>query len=333
MSPATLFALLTGFLLSGPFLRARLENRPGPKARQFLRGRVARIYPAYWVALVGAALTIGLQDMGPGDLWRVITLTQTFGPDTPFEGLLPAWSLSLFLSFYFALPLWSWWRRRTDSSAQGEGSILRCEVGWLLLVVVLSWVTRTTSMIDPIAREPYYTLLGRADWFATGMMLAVLTTAQARGVAPRLLLLPGWRPGMALIAALGLTVASALVPVHWEELRDQLDTAAGGVLIAGAVLVGPALRGPQRWLASRPARALGRWSYGIFLWGYIVQKLITKIEPGVPTAAHLALTMAGAVALGAASWRYIEKPLVRHLAGRRMDTKQPTIATRGPAMR
>jgi peptidoglycan/LPS O-acetylase OafA/YrhL len=82
----TLFALLTGFLLSAPFLRARLEGRPAPPALGFLRARAVRIYPAYWVALAGAAVLIGLQRMGPNDLWQVITLTQTFGTDTPFEG-------------------------------------------------------------------------------------------------------------------------------------------------------------------------------------------------------------------------------------------------------
>jgi peptidoglycan/LPS O-acetylase OafA/YrhL len=87
------FALLTGFLLSIRFLRARLDRRPAPGAVAFLRARAARIYPGYWIALAGAAATIGLQSMGPGDLWRVLTLTQTLGTDTPFEGLLPAWSL------------------------------------------------------------------------------------------------------------------------------------------------------------------------------------------------------------------------------------------------
>ena len=311
----TVFALLTGFLLSSRFLRARLDRRPAPGGLAFLRARAARIYPGYWVALAGAAATIGLGSMGPGDLWRVLTLTQTFGSDTPFEGILPAWSLSLFMSFYLALPVWSWWRRRTDRAGEGDASLLRREVWWLLGLVIASWVVRITSATDPIAREPAFTLFGRADWFAIGMILAVLVIARERGLAPRLLAL-GEMPGRVLLAALGLTVAGALVPVHYEEVRDQFDTAAGAALLAGAVLHGPVLRGPQRWLASRPARALGRWSYGIFLWGYIVQKLITQTSPGISTAPHLALTFAGAIALGAASWRYIEKPAARRLARR-----------------
>jgi peptidoglycan/LPS O-acetylase OafA/YrhL len=326
----TLFALLTGFLLSAPFLRARLEGRGPPGALGFLRARAARIYPGYWVALAGAALLIGLQRMGPNDLWQVITLTQTFGTDTPFEGLLPAWSLSLFLSFYVAIPAWSWWRRRADPKAPRSESILRREAGWLLLVVLLAWVVRTTEVTDPIAKQPYYTLPGRADWFALGMLLAVLTAAHARGLAPRILLLPGRHPGLAWLAALGLTIASALIPVHFEELRDQLDTFAAAALIAGAVLVGPVLRGPQRWLATRPAQAIGRWSYGIFLWGYIVQKALEKLIPGISTAPHLLLTLLLAVALGAASWKFVEEPASRRLGKRR--SKDPKARPKLPRL-
>ena len=324
----TLFALLTGFLLSAPFLRARLEDRPPPRAIGFLRARAVRIYPAYWVALTGAALVIGLQRMGPNDLWQVITLTQTFGTDTPFEGLLPAWSLSLFLSFYLAIPAWSWWRRRADRKAPPAESILRREVAWLLLVVLLAWVVRTTAVTDPIAKQPYYILPGRADWFAIGMLLAVLTAAHVRGVAPRILLLPGRHPGLAWLAALALTIASALIPVHLEELRDQLDTFAAAALIAGGVLAGPVLRGPQRWLAARPARAIGRWSYGIFLWGYIVQKALEKLIPGISTAPHLLLTLVSAVALGAASWKLIEEPMSRRLG--RARPKDPSASSKLP---
>ena len=81
----TVFAVLTGFLLSAPFLRARLDGRAAPPTIAFLRARAARIYPAYWVALLLAAATIGLNSMGPGDGWRVATLTQTFGTDTHFH--------------------------------------------------------------------------------------------------------------------------------------------------------------------------------------------------------------------------------------------------------
>ena len=312
----TVFALLTGFLLSTQFLRARLDDRPRPSAVNFLRARAARIYPGYWVALGVAALTVGLHAMGPGDVWRVITLTQTYGTDTPYEGLIPAWSLSLFLSFYLALPVWSWWRSRSDGT-RDAATILKREIAWLLGLIFIAWGVRTLSLTDSIAQEPAFTLFGRADWFAIGMILTVLILAKARGLAPKVLLLPGRRPGLAFACALGLTVASALVPLNLEEVRDQLDTAAGALLVSAAVLHGSVLRGPQRILASRPARALGRWSYGIFLWGFVMEKVVAEIFPGITTGPLLILTLVSGIALGAASWRFVESPASRLLARRR----------------
>ena len=317
----TVFALLTGFLLSSQFLRARLDGRPRPSTSTFLRARAARIFPGYWVALGVAALTVGLHAMGPGDVWRVVTLTQTLGTDTPYEGLIPTWSLSLFLSFYLALPAWAWWRSRSERGTRDAATILRREVGWLIGLIALAWVVRTLSLTDPIAQEPIFTLLGRADWFAIGMIVAVLIVANARGLAPKAALLPGRVPGVAFAAALALTIAGGLVPLHLEEIRGQLDTAAAALLVAGAVLHGPVLRGPQRVLASRPARALGRWSYGIFLWGYVAEKALAQVFPGITTGPLLVLSLTAGIVLGAASWRFIEQPAGRLLTRRRQASR------------
>ncbi len=84
-----MFAILTGFLISGPFLRARLDNSPSPRLGKYLRARAGRVYPGYWVALAVAALLIGLHNMGEGDVLGVITLTQTFGTDGPLRESRP----------------------------------------------------------------------------------------------------------------------------------------------------------------------------------------------------------------------------------------------------
>ena len=313
----TIFAILTGFLLSAPFLRARLGGRPMPSVVSFLQTRAVRIYPGYWVAVALAAITVGLHSMGSGDALRVATLTQTFGTDTPFEGIPPAWSLSMFLTFYLLLPIWAWARARR--SGRDIGSIVRMEIGLLLVVVFLSWVVRMTDLTRVFAPDPVFTVLGRADWFAVGMIFMVAVVAADYGRRSRLASLPGRYPGMAMLLALGLTISSALIPMQQEELRDQLDTAAAALLVAAAVLHGATLKGPQHLLASRPARALGRWSFGIFLWGYILQKGISQLLPGIATLPHLLLTIAGAVALGAASWRFVEAPAMRLLNSRRAN--------------
>ncbi len=313
----TVFAILAGFLLSVPFLKARLDGRALPRTGVFLRARAVRVFPGYWVALLLAAPTVGLHLMDqPLDLPQVLTLTQTLGPDTPFEGLPPAWSLSLFLSFYVALIPWSRWRARSAADGRGGRWLLQGEVRCLLALVAAAWLVRLTSVTDPVFEQPVYSVLGRADWFAAGMLLAVVVVARDRGMVGSRLTGIGRRPGAAWLAALLVTSASMVVPVALEELRDQLDTVAAVLLVASVVLHGDRLLGPQRLLASRPAQATGRWSFGIFLWGYIAQKGIEQLWPSVPVGLHLVATIACAVAAGAASWRFVEQPAMARWAKR-----------------
>lgn len=305
----TIFALLTGFLLSGRFLRARLEGRSLPPVLPFLRARAVRIFPAYWLALGVAALTVGLHAMGPGDGIRIATLTQTFDTDTPFEGLIPMWSLSLFLSFYLFLPVWAWLRSRADRSQGASPTSLRREVVWLFGLIGLAFVVRALSLTDPIASAPEFSLFGRFDWFAVGMLLTVLVIARSRSELPGFATAIGRRPAIAFGAAIGLTTLSAVAPAGLGELRNQLDLAAAALVVFAAILHGAELKGPQRLLASRPAQALGRWSYGIFVWGYVAEKAIADLFPGIGTGALLITTLAAGVALGAASWHWIERPI------------------------
>jgi peptidoglycan/LPS O-acetylase OafA/YrhL len=51
-----IFFVLSGFLLYGPFVRARLAGREAPDTEAYGWQRVMRIVPAYWVAL----LVVGL---------------------------------------------------------------------------------------------------------------------------------------------------------------------------------------------------------------------------------------------------------------------------------
>src|SRR4051794_38858942 len=46
-----LFFIISGFLLYRPFVVARFDGRPRPSTREFLRRRVLRIVPGFWVAL------------------------------------------------------------------------------------------------------------------------------------------------------------------------------------------------------------------------------------------------------------------------------------------
>jgi peptidoglycan/LPS O-acetylase OafA/YrhL len=325
-----LFAILTGMLVSAPFLRARLDGRPEPALGSYLQARASRIYPGYWVALAGCALLVGWHylEQPATDAVQVLTLTQAYGTDGPWEGIPPTWSLSMFFAFYLLLPVWSRLRRRMDGGRpRAAGAVLRREVLLLLGVIIAALAVRGLSLTGPLTERPVYNVFGRADWFAIGMLLAVVVAARDRGLGSRVLTLPGRRPVATLVLALCATSAGALLPLSFEEPRDQLDTAAAMLVIAALLLHGDRLVGPQRWCVTRPARALGRWSYGIFLWGWIVQKALVVHAPELPLGARLPLTMLLAVAAGAASWRFVEQPVGRLLQRRREGRRGPRVVT------
>ena len=55
----------------------------------------------------------------------------------------------------------------------------------------------------------------------------------------------------------------------------------------------------------------GDWSYGMYVYAFPVQQLVTFYFPAVAFAAHLLLAYAVTLALGAVSWHLIESPALR----------------------
>ena len=95
----TIFFLLSGFLLYRPFVAARREGRPSIHTGRFLRRRALRIIPAYWVALTLLAIYPGL--LGFSDhWWRFYTFTQIYWSDSIVQGIGPAWTLCIEVSFW-----------------------------------------------------------------------------------------------------------------------------------------------------------------------------------------------------------------------------------------
>ncbi len=97
-----LFFVLSGFLLSRPWFAAALEERRPPDLRRYLRSRVARIAPAYYVALVGSigllwglAGTPGLRLPPAGELPLYFLFAQNTSPSSVMKLNPPMWSLAV----------------------------------------------------------------------------------------------------------------------------------------------------------------------------------------------------------------------------------------------
>ena len=109
----TVFFLISGFLLYQPFARSRYAGDRSPATLPYAERRGLRIFPAYWVALVGVVVLVGKSGeaatatpvfSGHGAL-TYFPLMQAYGSNTLFGGISAAWTLSVELSFYVMLPL------------------------------------------------------------------------------------------------------------------------------------------------------------------------------------------------------------------------------------
>jgi peptidoglycan/LPS O-acetylase OafA/YrhL len=318
----TIFFLLSGFLLYRPFVASRLEGRPAIRIRDYTRRRVLRIVPAYWVALVLLALYPGIAGFWDGPWWRSFTFTQIYWEDSTVQGIFPAWTLCVEISFYLALPFLAALIGRI------AGRRWRLELGLIAAVAAASLATRTILQASGGFYVIQNTLVCYLDWFCYGMAFAVLSVAFHRREADsrvlRTIIRRPWLPwvGFAVVFWLvatqfGLPRGFYLVYTNWSYLGEHLGYAACAALLLAPAIFGDWAGGwPRRLLAHRVGAWLGLVSYGIFLYhGPIVRKLHELgAETWLPGSRFLSLlfvAVALAVACATASYYLLERPALR----------------------
>jgi peptidoglycan/LPS O-acetylase OafA/YrhL len=339
-----LFFVISGFLLYRPYVAARADGRPGPRTSRYLRRRVLRIVPAYWVALTVLAIFPGIVGVFSDDWWRYYFFLQLYSYETVGGGIPVTWSLCVEVTFYLLLPFWAMGVRRLRIGS-GPDAWLRAELAALALAAAVGVVFQVLASQQVVSDVVASSLLGQSTWLALGMSLAVASVAA--GLSKRdsravrtVVGHPGlcWIAGAASLAALTALLQPGGLLGILEALNTRQpvgETLAAIVLTAAmsALFVLPAVFGesagglPRRLLAWAPVAWLGLVSYGLFLWHLpMAQLLALPADPfhfsasGLDLAAKLpfavtpilfVLTVAVSAVLAAISYYVVELPFLR----------------------
>ena len=173
---ATIFFLLSGFLLYRPFVAAAFAGPPGPSLLPFYLRRATRNFPAYWVAVTVTLLTVAVQHPRRADWLAYLTLTHPYVGTVVDPALSQMWTLTVELSFYALLPLMA-----AASLRRGGGLTAQLRRQSILLgglvAVELGYVGVVKGGGLTAADRGLLWLPAHLDWFAIGMGLAVASCA------------------------------------------------------------------------------------------------------------------------------------------------------------
>lgn len=341
------FFCLSAFLLYRPFAAAVLDGRSFPDVRRYLRSRVLRILPAYWVILILVTFVFGAAtyrvDGGGFGIdvpsWLAgMFFVHSYHPSTVVTGIGPAWSLSVEVVFYAVLPCLGVLALALGRRARTHRGRIAATVVPALLVLGLGVFCRELgqqAFYDPADPSGFRgtwfavwerSFLAQSDLFAFGMVLAVLKLELDGN---RLKLPEGWRSAC-ITAGVALSVPLILMDRNGHLASHRFATFMGlttALFVAAVVLVSREAAPRDRLvrlLEWAPIRRSGEISYSVFLWHYPVVVFMRKHELGFTGeagfAANVAIVAGITWILSSMTFRYVERPMMlrksRGAAGR-----------------
>ncbi len=326
--PVSLF-VLSGFLLYRPWSRWALSVGDTPRLGTFTRRRLLRIFPAYLVVMLVFAVMLPASQPNGWDGWlRALTLTGTLAGDGLRPGLEQTWSLGTELSWYVALPFLGLFAGLVARRFRDGRRAFWVVAGLLALSLPVTagwraWVNLTADELSEKFTWNFW-LPGFLVCFAAGAAVSHFLEGEQAGVVD-LSRVRRWfsRTWLAvalvvLLAAIGTSPLGGpveYVPAEfWErQIRFASSAAVAVLLLLACVLSSPASV-LVRFMATRFMTAVGRWSYGIYLWHLPVIVLLEDDFSARTGFGGFLLWMmfifAVSIPLGAATFAWVEKPAI-----------------------
>jgi peptidoglycan/LPS O-acetylase OafA/YrhL len=290
----TLFFVLSGYLITS-LLLTELASSGEVNLTSFYRRRMARLFPALALLLVAVGVILVMEGRTVVAIVSVTTSALYVSNFAVANGIVlgpleHTWSLAIEEQFYLLWPVIL------------IAGIRRPRI--LIAALVIGIATSAELRLGPV------TDIGRFWW----VYHSTVTRADALLVGCLLALVP-FRPAqLTTVVSLACLVALVVLPIDQPTFTTLL-------LLPAAIASGLLIVSRPRLLGVAPLVAVGRISYGLYLWH-------------VPMAMMLPAWAAffGSFAVAALSYRFIELPIRRAAAtwrgspDRAADRDQPVVA-------
>jgi peptidoglycan/LPS O-acetylase OafA/YrhL len=306
----SLFFTLSGFLITTLLLEEH-EATGTLSFRRFYGRRVRRLLPAAYlcllsVVLVSAWWTAGQQRRLPGDVVAAVANVANWRfafSSTPYEELFSGepspvahfWSLAIEEQIYLVLPVIVLLALRRGRRG------LAATTGVLLCASIVA--TLLTSDRDLIYNGTHT----RAAELLVGVALAQAMHRRPLGPIDSRGRL-AWIPGLVAAAAFVVLVGATTLQQSWIYRGGLVGVSMVSVTLIVAVVGG---RFPARLLEARPLVAIGKVSYGIYLYHWPVFLLLDEQRTGLEPIALFVLRCLVTAVLTVASYALIEQPIRR----------------------
>ncbi len=339
------FMVLSGFVIWLPIARAIAAGEPLPSPGKFLVRRLVRIFPAYWIALVG--LHAFVDDSHLNSTNEALThafLLQNFQHGAVFRGILVGWTLAIEMTFYLSVGVAIVVMSRISVARRPLAQRILVATMLLAPYAVRWWLLYHTNL-DRITVGRWWTIAAIpvalpwwTDTFGAGMLLAALAvryhSGRRRGAAYGDVALLILVAAMLYVETLGFfgsfDAAGSRTAAFWD-MPVRVVGAAGVVLL----LVGAQAPRAVRVLSVPRWCWIGTISYGIYLWHDGIIREVDRVRALESSLVLPVLIAVGlTVVVAATSWYLVERPLldrVRRAQRGAAVTEQPTTIARPSA--
>ena len=336
------FFLLSGFLLYRPYSYPPGSGRPRPGAGGFWTRRALRIFPAAWVTVAVVLGVISTRPATSQDWWQYLALVHVYDHHEVDPNLTQLWTLSAEIAFYALIPVLG------ALAAYRVRASFERQLGIIGVLATLGVGFNVFQSVFLSHNQAQLWLPAYLDWFALGMLLAVVSSGQPTHGPTRVLVvtLRSWAgaPGTCyLVSGLcwSLTLTQLGTPrtvtlaTFWQWTAQHLLFGFAAFFLLLPSVLGSSRTAADRVLGSRVGQFLGRISYGVYLWHLALLLLIQRELGFTQFAGHfwllLLLTTLASVAVASASWYLLERPVLRYgsrlLSARRTAPAPATITT------